>query len=951
MGRAGAAGAGTILAPGHNCWRIERAGRVALLVDGAAYFRAFREAVKRATGSILVVGWDFDSRLQLVRDGAGDGWPTALGDFLNAVVAARPGLHARVLGWDFAMLYLLDRELLPVYTLDWRTHRRLSFRLDGEHPLGASHHQKVAVIDDRVAFVGGLDLTRGRWDTPEHREHDPRRVDADGARYPPFHDVQLMVDGDAARALGELVRARWARATGRDAPPAWTGGGDPWPPDIAPDIEDTRVAIARTEPAYEGRAAVEECRTLHLDAIAAARRTVYIENQYFTAAAVGDAIARRLAEPDGPEIVLVSRRAGGGWLETRTMGALRALMLQRLQAADRHGRLRVCHPDVAGLEGDVNVHSKLMIVDDRFARVGSANLSNRSMGLDTECDLAVEARTDAERRAIRAWRDRLLGEHLGVPPARVAAEIERRGAVIAAIDALAGGDRTLRVLDAALPPGAEGLMPDAALVDPERPVDPDALADEIVPRAGRRGAHAAGRLDGARCRPRAGSRRLAVDAAGRPDRAGRARAGRRVARGGALGAALGNRGLRGRVARRVPDHDHGRRRRARARAGGRLRLRADGFARRRCAHVRGRPVRGTRGGAAPCRGAAEPSQPAAGAARDPYHGRGAGRAGRAVRRGESRRRGVAHPVPRFPGRHAHRHGAGDPGGHAVRAAGRRGDPRSITALDGAARAACTPPRGHRGPPADMAGAARGPGAGQCPGRRGRRLMHTIAVATYNVHRCIRSDGRADPGGTLAVAAALDSDILALQEIEWDPREALDRLAHFADALGCRAVAGPMLLRPDGHYGNAVLTRLQIARVARLDLGVPGCEPRGALDLELIASGRRIRVIATHLGLRPMERREQARRLLAAAARGPDMPTVLLGDLNEWLPWARPLRWLGRFFGAGPAPPTFPAARPVLALDRIWVRPPERLLRLDVDRSAAARRASDHLPLRACVRLD
>jgi phosphatidylserine/phosphatidylglycerophosphate/cardiolipin synthase-like enzyme len=219
------AGDGRLLVPGRNCWRIERAARLAFLVDGEAYFGAVRKALAGARHSILILGWDIDSRMLLVPDGANDGYPEPLGDFLNAVVARQPSLRGYVLSWDFAMLYAMEREWLPIYKLDWRTHRRLHFRLDDRHPAGASHHQKVIVIDDALAFVSGFDLTRCRWDTSAHACDDPRRVDHRGEHYGPFHDVGVVVTGDCARALGDLVRERWRRATG--AAPRPTPPGEP----------------------------------------------------------------------------------------------------------------------------------------------------------------------------------------------------------------------------------------------------------------------------------------------------------------------------------------------------------------------------------------------------------------------------------------------------------------------------------------------------------------------------------------------------------------------------------------------------------------------------------------------------------------------------------------------------------------------------------------------------
>jgi phospholipase D1/2 len=472
-----------ILRPGQNCWRIARAERVAYLVDGAAYFAAFRAAAARAECSIFIIGWDVDSRTALVHAPPDDGLPDRLGDFLDALAERRRSLHIQVLDWDFAMLYALERELLPIYTLGWRTHRRLHFHLDDRHPLGGSHHQKIVVIDDAVAFVGGLDLTIRRWDTPAHRPDEPRRVDPGGDPYPPFHDVQMMVDGAAAVALGELARERWRRATDRD-PQAVVHEStpDPWPGSVRPDLTGVEVAIVRTEPDYGGRAAVHEVRQLYLDAIAAARRWIYVENQYFTSAAVGEALAARLAEPDGPEIVIVSRRHGGGWLEQNTMEVLRSRLVRQLRESERSGRLGVYCPEHAGLNGKcIDLHSKLMIVDDRLLRIGSANLANRSMGLDTECDLAIEAGGAEVAHSIGALRDRLLGEHLGVAPDRVAREIERRGSLIAAVEALRGNHRSLEPLDAAAASDLEALVPEAAVIDPERPVDPEALVDELVP--------------------------------------------------------------------------------------------------------------------------------------------------------------------------------------------------------------------------------------------------------------------------------------------------------------------------------------------------------------------------------------------------------------------------------------------------------------------------------------
>ncbi|HEY8102281.1 MAG TPA: VTT domain-containing protein [Burkholderiaceae bacterium] len=481
-----------LLQPGRNCWRIERAQRFAMLVDADSYFRAVRAAIRSAQHSIFILSWDIDSRMLLVPGGANDGYPEPLGEFLHAVVASRPQLHAYVLNWDFAMLYALEREWLPVYKLDWLTHKRLAFRMDGKHPLGASHHQKIVVIDDALAFVGGLDLTRCRWDTPEHRHVHPLRRDTNNKSYAPFHDVQSMVDGDTARALGALCRTRWRRATGHEAVPACDMPNDPWSPEVVPDLTEVDVAIARTEPAYIGSAGVHEVRQLHLDAIASSQRHLFFESQYFTSDLVAAALSSRLAEPNGPEVAMISPRLQSGWLEEATMGVLRARLHRNLKMADQHKRYQLYSPHLPGLkDGCLNVHSKVFAVDDDLFSIGSANLSNRSMAFDTECNLAIEARgTDAEKKRIREQiahlRNRLLAEHLGTTPEHVNAAIRDRHSLHDAIAALKTDGRSLQPLEPILTAELDALIPQQAPFDPEKPIKPDELVAQFIPEDARK---------------------------------------------------------------------------------------------------------------------------------------------------------------------------------------------------------------------------------------------------------------------------------------------------------------------------------------------------------------------------------------------------------------------------------------------------------------------------------
>ena len=469
--------AGTIFESGRNCCAVAKASRATLLIDGDAYFRAFARAAERAQHSIIILAWDFDSRTRLHWDD--DATPAELGDFLSFLVRRRQALNVYVLDWDYPMVFGTDREFPPIYGLGWQPHRRIHLRYDNTHPTGGSHHQKIVVIDDALAFSGGLDLTSRRWDTCEHLGDNPRRR-ANDAPYPPFHDTMAAVDGEAARVLAGIARARWHLATGETLP-AVTIHHDPWPAGLEPDLTDVTVGVSRTSPEGEGRAEVREIEALYLDMIARAQRHIYIENQYFTADRLGSALEKRLAEPDGPEVVVVFRLLSHGWLEEYTMHVLRTRLIQKLKAADRAGRFGVYYPDTPGLkEGTcIDVHSKVMIVDDEWLRIGSANFCNRSMGLDTECDLTFEARGNENVAVvIRDFRERLLGEHLNVAPERVRAELARSPSLHAAIAALQSGARTLKRYDE-VPEYPEALVGAVSVADPERPVSLDKLVREF----------------------------------------------------------------------------------------------------------------------------------------------------------------------------------------------------------------------------------------------------------------------------------------------------------------------------------------------------------------------------------------------------------------------------------------------------------------------------------------
>ena len=222
-------------------------------------------------------------------------------------------------------------------------------------------------------------------------------------------------------------------------------------------------------------------------------------------------------------------------------------------------------------------------------------------------------------------------------------------------------------------------------------------------------------------------------------------------------------------------------------------------------------------------------------------------------------------------------------------------------------------------------------------------MTRLRVVSYNIHCGIGWDRRFNEQRILDVLKEIEPDVIALQEVE-SRASGIDMLGWLANGLGFHAIAGTTLLRGDGHYGNGLLTRCPVTCTRLLDLSFPRREPRGAISADLDCGGESIRIVATHLGLRPAERREQVQTLLKLFRESPDDRAVLVGDLNEWFLWGRPVRRLHNYFKRTPSPATYPSVAPFLALDRLWTHPRSILRRLSVHKSRRARAASDHLPL-------
>jgi phospholipase D1/2 len=485
-----------ILEPTVHAFRVPAVDELGLLVDAEDYYREFYRAAESAEHYLLLSGWQFDSEVQLLRGPEAEqhAGPITLLPFLNHLCETKPNLQIWILAWDFSLVFAAEREWMQSLVFQWTTNKRLQFRFDDNHVERGCHHQKFVVIDGALSFLGGLDLCEDRWDDRRHLQKNPLRISR-GQPHKPFHDIQALMRGrEVAQVLEELFLARWAKAEGDPITlPAVDAGGASLSHGFGADgllpIRASSIALSRTDPygTPGGPKLCAEILKLHVAAIEAAEQLIYLETQYFSSHLIAEALERRMRDPQRAplEIVCVLNMRGETLKEQAAVGLAQAQIVGRLRqvASETPHRLGIYY-SLPACDGDETperatyIHSKLMIVDDRFLTVGSANLTNRSMAIDTELNLTVETEDseDALGRSIRAIRGDLLGEHTGGP------DVVLREGLVAWLDHLAergaAGARgePCRLRRHPSPTMSERAA--LALVDPQQlPFDPDQVED------------------------------------------------------------------------------------------------------------------------------------------------------------------------------------------------------------------------------------------------------------------------------------------------------------------------------------------------------------------------------------------------------------------------------------------------------------------------------------------
>jgi phospholipase D1/2 len=430
----------SILLPS-TTWRTHDAALTGVIVDGRDYYAAFYEAASRATRSILLLGWQFDSDVVLLR--GDDGPHIELLPFLDGLCRSRPDLEVRVLAWDHSLVYALEREILQKLLFDVAASSRIHFKWDDTAPWPGSHHQKVAIIDGTIAFLGSQDICQCRWDDSTHRAANPLRTSRHDVCYKPYHEVQAAIVGEPARSLVDLFVERWRYATGEELDAASFVAPNDHVPTVTVPMPEARIAFARTIPKGPNRREVHEVRTQLARAIRKAEKSIYAESQYITSCALRAALLERMEDRSRPlDIVFMVPHRAEKLKEELTVGLQQRDVLGQLARAAKENGHRFGVYDVqSGDDAWVYIHSKLMIVDDRYMTIGSANLTNRSMTMDSEIHVSWEAKRgdDELRAAIRRVRTRLLLEHLG-EAADLRAVVSREG-LVTRLDAIADSGR------------------------------------------------------------------------------------------------------------------------------------------------------------------------------------------------------------------------------------------------------------------------------------------------------------------------------------------------------------------------------------------------------------------------------------------------------------------------------------------------------------------------------
>jgi len=402
-----------------------RAESLAFLPDSASYYAALADIFPRAQHRILIVGWGVDDRVQLVRGKETGGSDSgSLGELLTTLAETSPGLQIQVCAWHSPVFFSADHHISDSFQQAVARLPNLTLSLVPSASGFNSRHEKYVIVDDVLAFVGGIDLTHNRWDTEQHLATHEGRVNPEGERYTPYHDMQVALSGPIVHDLYTIVshdlelHGDWSPVDHA----LWPEGLE-----IAAHNTPVMLALTRSDPDPEQNN-THQIKEVYHAMINAASKFIYIEDQYFSSDSVTRAVSQQLQREDGPEVIIVMPRELPDALGRLTMGVSASMHLAKLMESDLHGRLGIFNmvspddPDV-----DVKVHSKLMLVDGRYLTIGSANINQRSFNFDVELNIVLDAQESDSPNCVQELEDRMLAQRAGLSVGEWRQEVEGHG--------------------------------------------------------------------------------------------------------------------------------------------------------------------------------------------------------------------------------------------------------------------------------------------------------------------------------------------------------------------------------------------------------------------------------------------------------------------------------------------------------------------------------------------
>lgn len=466
-----------------NCWQETQADFSCPLIDCANYYRALHSSICKAQKQIIIVGWDIDSRIRLLHgdDEEQAQAPSRIGELIKWKAEQNPDLNIYLLRWDSSFAFFDQREMWALEVWQDKTPDNVQALLDDSIPMGGSQHQKLVIIDNEVVFSGGMDVALHRWDTREHKIDEPGRNGPDNQEYGPFHDVQVVSSGPLVKHFAELAHWRWNRIAEHPIetiPFADTGTGQiphTWPDGVKPCFTNTPCAIARTIPEMDDTELVQEVRHMLLDLIDQAEKFIYIENQFATREEIARAINARLKACPTLNVIIVSSYDPKGLFESEAYWASRITFKNLVEEGINDNRIMMTYSSIRDQQGRMafkRIHSKVMAIDNQYLVIGSSNLSNRSMTLDTEVDLVFHGDSDDNQRCIEFIRNDLLAEHTGRQTDEIQALIDSDAPVEALMNGQLAHGYVLTEIDDSQFTSPSETNVFRSISDPEEPLGP-----------------------------------------------------------------------------------------------------------------------------------------------------------------------------------------------------------------------------------------------------------------------------------------------------------------------------------------------------------------------------------------------------------------------------------------------------------------------------------------------